>query len=310
MKIIKKIFTVLIIACLLTTVMPLDSLQNVKANVGASDSKFTLTNEEQEKVEKSLNDELVTELDTKNNEELAVEVADVSSDSVVVETTYEDDENEAKFELEFSFETDEIIMKSEYLEEGQLVEGEFEIEILELNEDSYVFNFIDLNTREEYMVDSTQIEASALPVIVYFIGSQVARITVQHIGKKAILKIGKKTFQAKSKNAAKKATVNFSNVTIKAGGKNVYFTKAKMQHILQNHHPSYWTGKSGKSMFDPSLSVNQVKNIVTNVINSNKTTIGNALKKGNSVNVYKTINGIKYKVNIGKDGYVKSAYPV
>ncbi|MFP3719225.1 hypothetical protein [Niallia circulans] len=83
-----------------------------------------------------------------------------------------------------------------------------------------------------------------------------------------------------------------------------------MQHILQNHHPSYWTGKSGKSMFDPSLSVNQVKNIVTNVINSNKTTIGNALKKGNSVNVYKTINGIKYKVNIGKDEYVKSAYPV
>ena len=216
----------------------------------------------------------------------------------------------AKFELEFSFETEEIIMTSEYLEEGQVVEGKYEIEILEINEDSYVFNFIDLNTGEEYIVDSTQIEASALPVIVYFIGSQVARITVQHIGKKAILKIGKKTFQAKSKDAAKKATVNFSNVTIKAGGKNVYFTKAKMQHILQNHHPNYWTGKGGKSMFDPSLSVNGVKNIVTNVINSNKTTIGNALKKGNSVNVYKTINGIKYKVNIGKDGYVKSAYPV
>ncbi|MDO6658941.1 SAR2788 family putative toxin, partial [Anaerobacillus sp. 1_MG-2023] len=78
----------------------------------------------------------------------------VSSDSLVVETTYEDDENEAKFELEFSFETEEIIMTSEYLEEGQVVEGEYEIEILEINEDSYVFNFIDLNTGEEYIVDS------------------------------------------------------------------------------------------------------------------------------------------------------------
>ncbi|PAE27980.1 SAR2788 family putative toxin [Oceanobacillus profundus] len=83
----------------------------------------------------------------------------------------------AKFELEFSFETEEIIMTSEYLEEGQVVEGEYEIEILEINEDSYVFNFIDLNTGEEYIVDSTQIEASALPVIVYFIGSQVASST-------------------------------------------------------------------------------------------------------------------------------------
>lgn len=307
MKIAKKIFSVFLIICLLTTVMPYDLLHAVKAVDGVSDPEFTLTNEEQAVVEESLSDELITELDTENNEELNVEVADVSSDSLVIETTYE---NEAKIALEFSFETEEISMATEYIEKGQAVEGEYEIEILEVNENSYVFNFIDLNTGEEYIVDSTQIEASALPVIVYFIGSQVARITVQHIGKKAIIKIGKKTFQAKSKDAAKKATVNFSNVTIKAGGKNVYFTKSKMQHILQNHHPNYWTGKSGKSMFDPSLSVNQVKNIVTNVINSNKTTIGNALKKGNSVNVYKTINGVKYKVNIGKDGYVKSAYPV
>lgn len=43
-------------------------------------------------------------------------------------------------------------------------------------------------------------------------------------------------------DAVKKAIVNFSNVTIKAGGKNVSFSMAKMQHFLQNHHPNYWTG--------------------------------------------------------------------
>lgn len=47
-----------------------------------------------------------------------------------------------------------------------------------------------------------------------------------------------------------------------------------------------------------------------NVINSNKTKISTALSKGKPVDIYKTINGIKYKVHIGKDGYVKSAYPV
>ena len=56
--------------------------------------------------------------------------------------------------------------------------------------------------------------------------------------------------------------------------------------------------------------VNQVKNIVTNVINSNKTKISTELSKGKPVDIYKTINGIKYKVHIGKDGYVKSAYLV
>lgn len=288
--------------------MPKDFLQSVQAE--QSDPEFTLTKEEQDAVEESLTDELITELNTEDNEELHVEVADVSSDSLVVETTYEDDEYEAKLDLEFSLETEEIILTAEYVEEGQAVNGQYEIEILEVNEESYVFNFIDLNTKEELIVDSAQLEASALPVVVYFIGAQVVRVTVQHIGKKAIIQVGKKTFQAKSKDAAKKAAVNFSNVTINAGGRNVYFTKAKMEHILQNHHPHYWTGKGNKSMFDPSLSVNQVKNIVTNVINSNKTTIGNALKKGSSVNVYKTINGIKYKVNIGKDGYVKTAHPV
>ncbi|MCM3178556.1 hypothetical protein [Cytobacillus horneckiae] len=83
-----------------------------------------------------------------------------------------------------------------------------------------------------------------------------------------------------------------------------------MEHILKNHHPKYWTGSSNKSFFDSDLSVSSVKSIVTNVINSNKTKIKDALKAGKSVDVFKTINGVKYKVNIGKDGYVKTAYPV
>ncbi|MFZ3587831.1 RHS repeat domain-containing protein [Bacillus sp. DJP31] len=148
------------------------------------------------------------------------------------------------------------------------------------------------------------------PVLVYFIGAAVARAAIQYIGKKAILKIGSRTFKAVSGNAAKKATVNFANATINVGSKKVYFTKAKMQHIIKNHHPSYWTGSKGKSMFDPSLRVSDIKNIVMTVIRKNKTTINSSLKKGKGVNVRWTVNGIKYEVRISSEGYVSSAYPV
>ena len=83
-----------------------------------------------------------------------------------------------------------------------------------------------------------------------------------------------------------------------------------MEHILQNHHPKYWIGENRKTFFDPDFSVNDIKNIVTNVINSNKKNIKNNLEKGKKVNVFKKINGVEYQVHIGKDGYVKSAYPI
>lgn len=67
---------------------------------------------------------------------------------------------------------------------------------------------------------------------------------------------------------------------IAVSSSKVVLSKAKMQHILQSHHPSYWIGAKGKSMFDPSLNVNNIKNIVNSV------------------------------VRMGKNGYVQSAYPV
>lgn len=310
MKMFNKFLSVLLVICLIVTLIPNELLNVVKAEEINSENEVILSAEEQEFIKIELSEELANELNTAINEELYVEVAEVSNNSIVVETTYKDNEEQANFELLFELDTEEIILEAEHLEDGQTIYGEYSIEVLEMDEDSYVFKFIDLKTTEEYLVDSTQIQASALPVLVYFIGAQVVRITVQQIGKKAVLKIGKKVFQQKSKEVARKATINFTNFSTKAGGKNVSFTKSKMQHILQNHHPNYWTGKGGKSMFDPKLNVNDVKSIVTGAINQNKTKIGNALKKGESVNIYRTVNGIKYKVHIGKDGYVKSAYPV
>lgn len=83
-----------------------------------------------------------------------------------------------------------------------------------------------------------------------------------------------------------------------------------MRHILENHHPNYWTGNEGKSFFDPDLSVNDIKNIVTTVINNNKSEISRQLIKKEGIKVQAKVNGIEYRVRISRTGHINSAYPV
>lgn len=308
----QKFVIKIVIACLVIYSLPLSVIEHVNAeslSITGKDQSNNLTEEEQIEIREKLNQDIHNELDIDNND-INVEVTDVNDDSVVMETTYEDNNTESLLNIEFSTETEDIIVSSEVIENGEATYSQFKVEVTEATDTTFVATFKNVETGEEYTYDSTMLQASAVPLLVYIVGAAVLKVVITKVGQKAALKIGKKTFLAKSKDASKKATANFTNFTAKVGSEKVYFTKAKMQHILQGHHPNYWTGKGGKSMFDPDFSVNQVKNIVTNVINSNKTKISTALSKGKPVDIYKTINGIKYKVHIGKDGYVKSAYPV
>lgn len=308
----QKFVIKVLIVCLVIYSLPLSAIEHVNAeslSTTSKDQSDNLTNEEQIEIKEELNQDINHELDI-DNSDINIEVTDVNDESVLIETAYEDNNIETLLDIEFSTETEDIIISSEVIENGQVTYSQFKVEVIKSTDATFVATFKNVATGEEYTYDSTKLQASAVPVLVYIIGAQVVRVVITKIGQKAVLKIGKKTFIAKSKSAAKSATANFTNFTANVGSKKVYFTKAKMQHVLQGHHPSYWTGKGGKSMFDPNLNVNQVKNIVTNTISSNKTKINNALKKGTKVDIYKTINGVKYKVHIGKDGYVKTAHPV
>lgn len=308
----QKFVIKIVIACLVIYSLPLSVIEQIKAeslSTTGKEQSNNLTEEEQIEIREKLNQDIHNELDIANND-INVKVTDVNDASVVIETTYKDNNTEALLDIELSTETEDIIISSKVIENGEATYSQFKVDVIESTETTFVATFKNVETGEEYTYDSTMLQASVLPALVYVIGTTVLRVAITKVGQKAALKIGKKTFLAKSKNASKTATANFTDFTVNVGSKKVYFTKAKMQHILQGHHPNYWTGKGGKSMFDLDLSVNQVKNIVTNVINSNKTKINTKLSKGKSVDIYKTINGIEYKVHIGKDGYVKSAYPV
>ncbi|WP_203362902.1 hypothetical protein [Bacillus sp. REN10] len=224
--------------------------------------------------------------------------------------------NQVKAESHNSEETIIIVPKENIADLSEDLSSEFskfeelDVKIVEANGEMFTGTLVNLDIRKKHEINTGKMQAAAVPVLVYIIGAAVIKATVSKVGKKLVFKIGKKTYQAVSGKAAKKAVATFVDASIDVGSKHVKFTKAKMEHILKNHHPNYWTGNTGKSMFDPDLTVSDIKNIVINVIRSNKKEINSSLKQGKGINVQSKIKGIKYEVRINKDGHVSSAYPV
>lgn len=167
--------------------------------------------------------------------------------------------------------------------------------------------FLDLNTKEQYHVNYSEANLQVAP-LVWLVGAIAVKYTVKKVGKKVIMKIGKRTFYQKSSKAVSKALVNFKPATVNVGSKKVTLSKASMQHILKNHHPNYWTGGK-KTMIDPSLSINQIKSIILKGIRDNKTSINKAVKSGKSINVYTTSGKVKYKISINSSGKISSFHP-
>lgn len=230
---------------------------------------------------------------------------------LLVQTTFASEALNADLDIKFNSESEEIFIDSVIEENGTVEQKHYRVTMQQLEDDHYSTIFTDLEMHETYEANPARLEASIIHAIVYRIGSAIIHYTVTKIGTKKILQIGKRSFYSKSKDAAKKAVANFTDITLDVGGgKKVYFTKAKMRHILERHHPNYWTGKENKSFFDPDLSVNDIKNIVTTVINNNKSAISRQLYKQQKISVRSKVNGIEYEVNFNGHGHVSTAYPV
>ena len=87
-----------------------------------------------------------------------------------------------------------------------------------------------------------------------------------------------------------------------------------MNHILRGHHPKYWTGEN-KSMFDPDLSINDIKKIVGTIVEEKSKAIEAGLKSRDkeAVVTYK-INEVKYRFVVKKDrdnkSYIATLFPL
>ncbi|MFJ5789884.1 SAR2788 family putative toxin [Lysinibacillus sp. NPDC093197] len=264
-----------------------------------------------EEYQQELYDELNKNLVYSDDSTINIRNIEIYDNELLVQTTFTSEALNADLDIKFNSESEEIFIDSVIEENGTVEQNHYRVTMQQLEDGHYSTIFTDLETYETYETNPVRLQPYVIPPLVYIIGGAVVRYTVQKFGFKQVLKIGKRTFYSKSKDAAKKAVANFTDITLDVGGgKKVYFTKAKMRHILENHHPNYWTGNEGKSFFDPDLSVNDIKNIVTTVIDKNKFAISRRLIDGKDINVFAKVNGIEYKIVINKYGHVSSAYPV
>ncbi len=264
-----------------------------------------------EEYQQELYDELNKNLIYSDDSTINIRNIEIYDNELFVQTTFESEDLKADLDIKFDSESEDILIDSVIEENGTVEQNQYRVTMQQLEDDHYSTIFTNLETDETFESNPVRLQASIIPAIVYRIGSAIIQYTITKIGTKKILKIGKRSFYSKSKDAAKKAVANFTDITLDVGGgKKVIFTKAKMRHILENHHPNYWTGNEGKSFFDPDLSVNDIKNIVTTVINKNKVAISKGLKDRKGVEALAKVNGIEYRVFIKKQGYVSSAYPI
>ncbi|POZ56978.1 hypothetical protein LYSIN_01761 [Lysinibacillus sphaericus] len=264
-----------------------------------------------EEYQQELYDELNKNLIYSDDSTINIRNIEIYDNELLVQTTFESEALKADLNIKFDSESEEIVIDSVIEENGTVEQNQYRVTMQQLEDDHYSTIFTNLETDETFESNPVRLQASIIPAIVYRIGSAIIQYTITKIGTKKILKIGKRSFYSKSKDAAKKAVANFTDITLDVGGgKKVYFTKAKMRHILERHHPNYWTGKENKSFFDPDLSVNDIKNIVIKVINKNKLTISKQLNKQQKISVRAKVNGIEYEVNFNGHGHVSTAYPV
>jgi hypothetical protein len=77
-----------------------------------------------------------------------------------------------------------------------------------------------------------------------------------------------------------------------------------MNHILQRHHPKYWTGAANKTLFNPNISSSKIRAQIIQVLGKNRSKIKNGY---GTINV--KIDRQKYRLVVS-NYRVTTFYPV
>ncbi|MFK9117359.1 SAR2788 family putative toxin [Peribacillus castrilensis] len=170
------------------------------ASATSESNKPEATNEEPTTID---NEELQTETVDMFGEDLEDNNVEVQSKVVdeteVIETTIETDDLSAEGELELDLESNEMVVSAELENEsGELVQQSFEVYLSEVNGDDFVATLRDIETDEQYEINTTEVQASWYPLVL--IAIQVARFGINYaikkhgksIVNKAVSKYGKK----------------------------------------------------------------------------------------------------------------------
>lgn len=193
----------------------------------------------------------------------------------------------------------------EYIEESFNNDEEY---IYEEDENFEDYEYVDLEEGENYggfdfeIINEDDLEYTDHEIQPFY-WVAVARTVLS--GGKIVVKFGNKVFKKQPASKAVNHTKNFQAARVNIGsGNTVSIQRSSMNHVLQRHHPKYWTGDANKILFNPNLTSSKLRAQMITIINNNKSKIN----KG-----YGTIN-----VSIDKQPYrlvvsnyrVTTFYPV
>lgn len=333
----KKLFkplVILIIFSLIMTFVPGNLPNAVEAN-----QKIATPQNNTDKIELVFKDNLKApglkkviqdELDDQTSDSLKLSKVTINGDNLSGKVSSELDDT--KVTLNADTKTNSTTLHTETFRDEDLEKRNYDIIIKEVkSKDNYTLVFVDQTTGELKEYKYNQATAAIIPYVVYFIGAMALRATFSVVKKQITKKVaGKvvtttkkvrqltvkgKTYQEKSASASIKATATFKTFSVKVGqGQTVKLQKERMQHILQRHHLTYWTGqtKQKNDFFDPSLTPNDIRAAIAKVVQKNKSTISNKMKThtANKPFVVKAkYHGYNYAVEITKSGKIVTAYP-
>ncbi|ADC52387.1 MafB-related protein (plasmid) [Alkalihalophilus pseudofirmus OF4] len=142
----------------------------------------------------------------------------LTSEEIVIEIGLE--EEAVSVDVVMDFETELFTVESDVLEDDNIVTNTiYDVIVHESEEDVFIATFVNQESGEIYDMDTTELEASALPLVIV---AAVARHGIQY----AIKKYGKKAAQ----NAVSSRSFN----TVLSSVKNI--DANKRAHILANKH--------------------------------------------------------------------------
>ncbi|WP_338751459.1 EndoU domain-containing protein [Bacillus sp. FJAT-52991] len=138
----------------------------------------------------------------------------------------------------------------------------------------------------------------------------VGRLVIQ--GTTRLAKVGSKTFKKVPSSTVTNALKNYKGTTYSIGSKKYKLTKTDMKHMLERHHPKYWTDNKKnvkkQTFFDYRLSIKDIENIAISVAKQNREKLSKVSSNG-SAQVKGKVDGVEYVLGVEK-GHIRQLYPV
>lgn len=194
-------------------------------------------------------EEINDDLGVSENPELEIELENVTADEFNLELNYESSDLEVESKVSMDFETEEMIINTNYVnDENEQIKQEFEIIVEESTGDKFIADVVDLETGERFKIDSEEVQASALPaIIIGFIIRAGARAAISLYSRTQLLRaLTSVTFSSAKLQKKFKHAADFGVTGNYSKANALKFETALRNHVSKSTH-IYRTKISGQS---------------------------------------------------------------